>query len=1082
MIKNKLLISVFSILLSIGLLITGLHNSMIVFATEENSGVAQSNNIEISQKDDGSLKLKPLGADANMTLADTFYFEENSLGKTFPGLDRVIPEPMILLTIDNPDDLKGNMELKWEGHENYGCFRIVDKGSNDGNSTKLEFSFWNGKEYYNAKEFDYTYGCKLFIIVEYKKDVNRWRVIKENADGYYEWVNNDWHAMAVTTSTNVADKEPRRLVIEFSDACEGVNFKRATMDDIVFLPTPLDTIYQSLDFGDYPIDFDEPVTIDGNEYKYGDSLDSVGVHKLIYSESGNEYSRNLVLYKLGDINCDSKNDLRDLVVLKKKLAGVKDINEAGEKGADFSLDGKITSDDLVLHKKNLLEDKETPQTPYTAEKMDELVDFTVEVESGRDIRVLQLTDTQIIESEQQRTSDRLGSAEYNTWLSTKKSTHYHKFLNYTIRKYNPDFIFITGDVIYGEFDDSGESLVEFIKFMDSFEIPWAPVFGNHDNESYKGADWQCEQFENSKYCLFRQRDLTGNGNYTVGLKQDGKYKRVFFMLDSNGCGKISEQSLANGHSQKAVGFGEDQIEWYTNLAKKMRYAVPEIKLSAAFHIQLNVFAKAFAKYGYVSGTSENLPLNFDTLEDAEDTDFGYIGRKLKDPWDTNDRVWYSLKNLGFDSIHVGHEHCNSASVVYRGVRLQYGQKSSTYDRANYLQSDGTISSAKTSTPIVGGTTVPVKYDGSLGQGELFLYDASQDNYELPEIDPEPPVEIVYTENYDFDGIDFDTTSDGSGVCASDFIVRKISDTSTVPLGFSEGVYGRANKSSSGYATFSAKFTKAVETEKLVSLKVRMYVDSYAPSSGKTPLVRILPNSSSSSMVTEATFEEMGGVYNQWCEIDIWPYIEKTKLISDGKLSNFIFAFRFYTSDTTAMCYYDDLIFGYSEAPKPDENYDFNGTDFSTVTNGSGACADDCIVKEITNTSNVPVGYSNGVYGNTNSNLKGMATVSVTFAEEIDTSELTSLKVKMYVSSFSPKPLRKDYIRIYNEEGSEILKSETFANLGGVYDEWCEIDILPLLRETTLIENNSLSGFVMTYQYYTNDTTTVCYYDSLTLSY
>ena len=134
------------------------------------------------------------------------------------------------------------------------------------------------------------------------------------------------------------------------------------------------------------------------------------------------------------------------------------------------------------------------------------------------------------------------------------------------------------------------------------------------------------------------------------------------------------------------------------------------------------------------------------------------------------------------------------------------------------------------------------------------------------------------------------------------------------------------------------------------------------------------------------------------------------------------------------------------------------------------------------TSIVPIGYLNGVYGNTNSALKGMATVSISFAKEIDVSELTSLKVKMYISSFTSKPLKKDYIRLYSADASTTLKSETFANLGGVYDEWCEIDILPLLKETTLIENNVLKEFVMTYQYYTNDTTTVCYYDSLTFSY
>ncbi len=352
--------------------------------------------------------------------------------------------------------------------------------------------------------------------------------------------------------------------------------------------------------------------------------------------------------------------------------------------------------------------------------MEGLVDFTVEVESGRDIRVLQLTDTQIIESDY---AYAVGSQVYNNWHSTNKDATYHNYVKQTVETYRPDLIIITGDLVYGQFDDSGAALLELIDFMDSFKIPWAPVFGNHDNESKKGADWQCDQLENSEYCLFLQRELTGNGNYTVGLKQDGKYKRVFFMLDSNGCSGMSSQTVANGHSKKTIGFGEDQIEWYSSLAEEMRAAQPDIKFSAAFHIQLSVFAKAYEKYGY--GTA-SLPMNLDTLENVAETDFGYIGRDPKNPWDSDETVWNSFKNSGFDSIYVGHEHCNSASVVYEGVRLQYGQKSSTYDRANYLRSDGTIvasSGIMIGEPIIGGTSIPVKQDGSLGQGEIILADA-----------------------------------------------------------------------------------------------------------------------------------------------------------------------------------------------------------------------------------------------------------------------------------------------------------------------------------------------------------------------
>lgn len=105
---------------------------------------------------------------------------------------------------------------------------------------------------------------------------------------------------------------------------------------------------------------------------------------------------------------------------------------------------------------------------------------------------------------------------------------------------------LTGDIVYGEFDDQGIRFKEFVDFMEGFGIPWAPVYGNHENEATIGVDWQSKQLEDAENCMFVQRTLTGNGNYTVGIWRNDTVERVFFMLDSNGCGGMSAASLANG--------------------------------------------------------------------------------------------------------------------------------------------------------------------------------------------------------------------------------------------------------------------------------------------------------------------------------------------------------------------------------------------------------------------------------------------------------------------------------------------------------------------------------------------------------
>ena len=386
--------------------------------------------------------------------------------------------------------------------------------------------------------------------------------------------------------------------------------------------------------------------------------------------------------------------------------GSSEIKETTEKATDSDMPEESNTET----QQNAIETEE--------QKVFELIDFIVNVPEDREPVILHLTDMQIIDASQSRTPDRLGSTHMEYWHPDNKDERCYDYLREIIQNTSPDLILITGDLVYGEFDDNGENLLELIDFMEGFEIPWAPVFGNHDNESKMGVDWQCKQLEEAEHCLFLQRKLTGNGNYTVGIEQGGKLTRVFFMLDSNGCGGASAESVANGHTKTGVGFGNDQIKWYTKTAKEITNRSPETKLSVAFHIQLAVFGDAFAKYG-TDGASSHVYI--DQLDSKTDGDFGYIGAAMKSPWDSDRSIWKGLKELGVDSILVGHEHANSASIVYEGVRLQFGMKCSTYDRLNYIDKNGNIESSyySASTPWVGGTYMRLAKDGSFADTDIY---------------------------------------------------------------------------------------------------------------------------------------------------------------------------------------------------------------------------------------------------------------------------------------------------------------------------------------------------------------------------
>lgn len=366
-----------------------------------------------------------------------------------------------------------------------------------------------------------------------------------------------------------------------------------------------------------------------------------------------------------------------------------------------------------------------------------LVDFVVEAKSDKEFVVLQLTDPQIC-----------------AWGDRDK--YCHNYIREAVKKAQPDLIIVTGDIVHGRADPNGTLLAEYIEVMESFDIPWAPVFGNHDNESLMGVDWQCAQFEAAENCLFKTGDVSGNGNYSVGIEQNGELLRVFYMLDSGGCGHPMIDKDGN-HTEPAPGtniiktqrgFDADQIAWYTDSINAIHDLDEDVKISFAYHIQQAIFEKAFQKYDEYDGvhTSDVLknPLDLETMENADETDFGYLGRVMKSAWDTDYAIFNGMKALGVDSIFVGHEHCNSASIVYEGVRFQYGQKSSLYDRYNWINNaDGSIEGGYNTTPfddpitpLVGGTVIPVsQVDGSIGTGYIAYYGDPFDMEEPTPVEP-----------------------------------------------------------------------------------------------------------------------------------------------------------------------------------------------------------------------------------------------------------------------------------------------------------------------------------------------------------
>ena len=227
-----------------------------------------------------------------------------------------------------------------------------------------------------------------------------------------------------------------------------------------------------------------------------------------------------------------------------------------------------------------------------------MIDFSV-IQKGKEFRILQLTDMQVIDSTQKRFSERLNAEETEKWQPQNMKEILFDSMDKLVAETNPDLIIITGDIIYGEFDDTGKSLLAFIEKMESYNIPWAPVWGNHDNESVLGVDWQCQQFINAKNCLFKKGITVGCSNYIIGIKNsDGELNRLMYMMDSNGCYNASKISVLQG-VKTTMGFASQQMDWmrvsYANICEKYGQSVPSF---VCFHIETIDYLRILERKGY----------------------------------------------------------------------------------------------------------------------------------------------------------------------------------------------------------------------------------------------------------------------------------------------------------------------------------------------------------------------------------------------------------------------------------------------------------------------------------------------------
>lgn len=280
---------------------------------------------------------------------------------------------------------------------------------------------------------------------------------------------------------------------------------------------------------------------------------------------------------------------------------------------------------------------------WSADKQFDISKIQTVDKTRNDFKILMFTDTQL-------------------WSDLSVNSKCYKEMDALVEKTNPDLIVLPGDNLSAL--ASRFSIYNFIDHMDSYKIPWAPVFGNHDAEiPTTSKNWQADLYSKSEYCLMEKgpSNLWGCGNYVINITENGFPVYTLFMFDN------SEYTEYENGEKSEIWMSYDQIAWYEWNVKGIAKACEKTVNSMTFsHFAFPEFKNAIEKYAIKEDDgSYTIP---------EEYGYGYCDY-LPGTSPVNSGFVDKCRELGSTKyIFCGHDHENNASITVDGITYAYGLK------------------------------------------------------------------------------------------------------------------------------------------------------------------------------------------------------------------------------------------------------------------------------------------------------------------------------------------------------------------------------------------------------------------------
>lgn len=310
----------------------------------------------------------------------------------------------------------------------------------------------------------------------------------------------------------------------------------------------------------------------------------------------------------------------------------------------------------------------------------------IQMPSDRSIRILNLTDIQ------------MGTT---TYLAEFESTG--RMIDNLVSQIEPDLITFTGDLSYG----CNTSVYGIASKLNNYNVPWAPVFGNHDFENSSITPPATAQtLENFDNCLFKSGPENLMVDTKTGLPGYGNYVVNIVDIQNNQITIVKSLIFLNSGTE---GLHRTQFDWYRDCIKSAQTVTPGVSSAVFMHKPVygfrNAVLSAYKKTYYRVGLLESYSKSSEIWNPGYEDSFGVIYDGCG-PYDDDGFATLAESLSSTDLMIAGHYHGNNACIKNNGITYLFAMK--TGPSCYYYEE------------LQGGTAIYVEKDGSFTIRHIYM--------------------------------------------------------------------------------------------------------------------------------------------------------------------------------------------------------------------------------------------------------------------------------------------------------------------------------------------------------------------------